>query len=167
MSDEVTPEAIKPGQKWKSARSARVYLVVSVMDQGATLKRVDDGRVGTYAFDVMRTVGMTLFEDAPLPHDFSDRYSSGKDNDGKLILFCQACGVGQGVNDGKPCVPDHMWRALVEDYIATLTWDADCKRDEPALFPFYLKAGGFRQCNPSLIGGVFSLRDEDHERRRR
>lgn len=175
MSDTVTPAidykaVMKAGQKWKPTgehTSKKTYTVEEVRDQGAVLKREDRNDRPAFTWDNLKRAEFVLVQDMK-QHEFTDRYCSVKVL-GEVRMACVACGAVDGVNakDTLPCTPNPGWREEADEYL--LLQDGFMYADRPELFPevkVKRRHSGFRQCNPLRFGGVFSLRDEDHERRR-
>lgn len=153
-------ETVRVGQKWRGGSPRHIYEIVHVTDKEATL--LYEGKNYSYKHAVLKRALVELVEDVN-PHDFSDRYCSVGFN-GETHLACLACGAVQGMNDSTPCKPNPGWRVVAEQWM--------CVMDNASIKPWdaYPQPGQqfrYQQAHALRAGGVFSLRDEDHERRRR
>lgn len=90
-------------------------------------------------------------------HDFSDRYCAARgqgDREGEIVRLCGKCGTSEALGPAVTCTP-RQWRADLESYLASQMQ----KKDDAQRVPDRPREQ-FRQCNPILAGGIFSLRDE-------
>lgn len=109
-----------------------------------------------YDFDACTRAGLYRIAKVPNPHYFGDRYASAKHADGSIVKLCFNCGL-DGSEPG-PCVPRN-WRPEFEKCVAELTDRRTAAVASPR--PRFT----FRQSNPIVAGGIFSLRDENARRR--
>lgn len=154
--DPTPVEQMQVGEMWKT-REGRVYLVTEV--DAPNVKMQPEGRGVSFGYDFVGCTRAGLYRVKPAPkrHSFTDRYAAARHVDGSLVMLCVDCGMPEGGQDapGVGCVP-RDWRADLEKYVAEQMMKKDLMSTKAAPHPRF----GFRQSNPLICGGVFSLRDE-------